>query len=97
MYRIPVGNKKGGTLGALGKSRGGKVPNVWPDLLCSGQADTGRAAGGFSTGPWVSMPDPGGRGGKGAAPNRDPPPRGSYLASTPELQERGNRGRQSLH
>ena len=55
------------------------MPNVRPELLCSGQADAGRAAGCFSTGSWVSMPDPLDGGGKGAAPDRDPPPRATLL------------------
>jgi hypothetical protein len=60
-----------------------KGPNVWPEFLCSGQADAGRAARCFSTGPWVSMPDPhGGGGGKGTAPDQGPQ---SYLAKAPGL------------
>lgn len=53
-----VGNKKGG--GGWGRwgRWGGKGPNVQPELLCSGQADAGRAAGCLSTQPRVSMPDP---------------------------------------
>jgi hypothetical protein len=30
--------------GALGKSREERGPNVWPEFLCFGQADTGRNA-----------------------------------------------------
>ena len=58
-------------LGEVGEEKG---PKVRPELLCSGQADTGRAAGHFSTGPRVSMPDPRGGGGKGAAADHTPPP-----------------------
>ena len=64
------------------KSEEEKGPNVWPEFLCSGQADTGRVARCFSTRPWVSMPEPRGRGGKGAAPDRGPQ---SYLAKAPGL------------
>ena len=60
--------------GEVGEEKG---PNIQPEFLCSGQADTGRAAGHFSTRPQVSMPGPrsgvgGWGGGKGVAPTRDP-------------------------
>ena len=57
-------NKRGPgePLGKKGKEKG---LNVRPEFLCSGQADSGRAAGHFSTGPQVNMPDlhSGGEGG----------------------------------
>jgi hypothetical protein len=47
-----VGNKiKGGCWGKVGEE---KVPNVWPECLCSGQVDAGRAARHFPTGPRVA-------------------------------------------
>ena len=78
----PVGNKKKGedpreTLRKKGKERG---PNILPEFLYSGQADTCRAARHFFTWPRVSMPDPRGGGWRRGSPlTGDPGATGCHL------------------
>jgi hypothetical protein len=88
--------KKGGEVGSPGEKWGReKGPNFWPEFLCSGQADAGRAAGHFPLGPgWACKPLTHTMGdGEGAAPDRGP--RGDTLS--PWVIGERDEGRGSQH
>jgi hypothetical protein len=46
---LVLGTKQRGAQGGPGRSGGGKICHVWPEFLCSGQADVGRLPGAFHT------------------------------------------------